>query len=141
MGLSSWHKLVLKLMSRAARRRLAKLFGPPDPLRGKPRPTVRLCLEELEARWMPSTGQTFIVNDPGNPTGAAGKLTLAQAITKVDADTGSGARDVIQFNIPGGANQVQTINIAAAANALPVITQPVLIDGWSEGNFENATTG
>ena len=41
---------------------------PTNPVCHKPRPSVRPLLEILEARWLPSTGQTFIVNDTGNPT-------------------------------------------------------------------------
>jgi hypothetical protein len=117
-----------------------KLFARLRPIRGKKRPAVRPMLERLEERWLPSTGQTFIVNDPGNPTPTIGTLTLAQAISSVDADTGAGAADTIKFNIPGSPNQVQTISISHTS-PLPALTQPVLVDGWSEGDFENSVTG
>ncbi len=119
---------------------LKRLFCSAKPVAKKRRRTVRLGLERLEERWLPSTGQTFIVNDAGNPTPITGTLTLAQAISDVNADTNVGAVDTIRFNIPGSPNQVQTINIANT-NPLPAVTQPVLIDGWSEGNFENSASG
>ncbi len=109
---------------------------PTRPVRNTPRAAARPSLELLEDRRLLSTGQTFLVDDPGNPSPTTGTLTLAQAIADVNADTGTGAADVIQFNISGSPNQVQTINVGAA-NPLPAITQPVVIDGWSEGINEN----
>ena len=57
-----------------------------------------------------------------------GPGSLRQAI--LDSNSATGQTNTIDFNIPGGG--VQTI---APLSALPAITQPVLIDGWSQPGF------
>lgn len=109
-------------------------FGSAKPLRR--RSTVTLVAEAFEERVLPSTGQTFIVDDPGSLTPTTGTLTLAQAIALVNADTGVGAPDRILFNIPSASGSVE-IDIDAG-NPLPIITQPVIIDGTSEVAFAGA---
>src|SRR3954469_13919759 len=87
----------------------------------------RLFLQTLEDRAPPATFTVTNTGDNGgiNPAPGAGTGTLRQAI--IDANASSGA-DAIQFNIaPGG---VQTIGLAAA---LPNITDPVFLAGYSQG--------
>ncbi len=61
-------------------------------------------------------------------TADSGPGSLRQAI--LDSDSATGQTNTIDFNIPGSG--VQTI---APLSALPAITQPVLIDGWSQPGF------
>jgi CSLREA domain-containing protein len=76
---------------------------------------------------------TFTVNnilDPGNGTCDAIACTLREAITAANANPGA---DLINFNIPGAG--VKTI---APTSALPIITEAVTIDGYTQpGAAEN----
>src|SRR5262249_34038399 len=63
---------------------------------------------------------TFTVTNT-NDTGAG---SLRQAITDANNHVGL---DTIEFNIPGGG--VHTITLA---NALPTVTDPVIIDGYTQ---------
>jgi hypothetical protein len=81
------------------------------------RPHRRLSVEALEDRWLPSTFIVLNAND-------AGPGSLRQAI--LDADAGR-CPAVIDFAIPGPG--VHTI---APTSALPDITVPVTIDGYSQ---------
>jgi parallel beta-helix repeat protein len=56
-------------------------------------------------------------------TNASGAGSLAQAITSANADT---ALDTIEFAIPGG-------GVPTIVASLPAVTQPVLIDGTTQG--------
>ncbi len=78
------------------------------------------AVQELEARTMLSTFTVTDTLDDGN-TGS-----LRWAINQVDADTGTGV-DTIDFDIPG--TGPFTI---VPTSALPTITHPVLIDGYSQ---------
>ena len=73
---------------------------------------------------------TFIVNTVSDLDSAGGLPTgqesLRQAIEDTNADTGSSV-DTIDFNIPG--TGVQTIQ---PLSQLPIITHPVVIDGYSQ---------
>ena len=78
---------------------------------------IKLGLESLEDRRLLAT---FTVADNGD----AGVGTLRQAI--LDANAAAGM-DAIEFNIPGGGTQ--TISVASP---LPDITDPVVIDGYTQ---------
>ena len=65
-------------------------------------------------------GVTFTVTN----TGDSGAGSLRQAILDADASPGG---DLIAFAIPGSG--VQTI---AVATALPAITEPVAVDGYTQ---------
>jgi CSLREA domain-containing protein len=70
----------------------------------------------------------FVSNTSDSGTGS-----LRQAILDANAtpNAPSGA-DQIQFNLPGSG--VQTIS---AASALPTLTEPVVLDGWSQPGFSH----
>ena len=78
-------------------------------------------LEMMEDRTLLST---FLVSN----TGDSGPGSLRQAI--LDSNAATGATNTIDFDIPG--NGVQTI---APLSSLPAITQPVLIDGYSQPGY------
>jgi Bacterial Ig domain/RTX calcium-binding nonapeptide repeat (4 copies) len=89
-----------------------------------PQRIQRCCrprLESLEERLTPAT--TFSVLN----TADSGAGSLRQAILDANANPGA---DLIAFNIGGGG--VQTI---APTSALPVITDPVTIDGTTQPGF------
>ena len=77
--------------------------------------------------------QVEIVNGPGvitvTNTADSGHGSLRQAILDSNAATGGGS-NTIEFAIPG--NGVHTI---APRSALPAITSPVLIDGFSQPGY------
>ena len=77
--------------------------------------------EVMEDRTLLST---FLVNN----TGDSGPGSFRQAI--LDSDAATGATNTIDFDIPG--NGVQTI---APMSPLPTITNPVLIDGFSQPGY------
>src|SRR5438128_2062733 len=94
---------------------------PRRPLR--PRKPFRPTLEQLESRLAPSTFTVVNTND-------AGAGSLRQAI--LDANSTAGA-DLINFEI--NAAGVQTIHLTSTdtlASALPAITDPVVIDGYTQ---------
>ena len=80
-----------------------------------------------------AAAETFTVNntaDPGNGTCDAFGCTLREAITAANTVPGT---DTIVFNIPG--TGVKTIS---PTSALPLITEPVTIDGYTQpGASEN----
>jgi hypothetical protein len=83
----------------------------------------------LSAFWVTNTGD----NGGVNPAPGAGTATLRQAIIDANADTANTAADTIDFNIPGSG--VQTIQ---PLSQLPIITHPVVIDGYSQqGSWAN----
>ncbi|HKI30717.1 MAG TPA: right-handed parallel beta-helix repeat-containing protein [Gemmataceae bacterium] len=99
------------------------LFAPGRTIRYKPRRTVRPWLEALENRWLPAP-MTFTVTD----TSDASANSLRAAITASNANApGAGMFNTIDFAIGSG---VQTISLLSA---LPAITQPVDILGFTEG--------
>jgi hypothetical protein len=77
-------------------------------------------LEVLEARSLPAV---FVVTS----TADAGPGTLRQAILNANANPNGAAADEIHFNIAGAGIQV----IRPTTN-LPTITDPVVIDGFSQ---------
>ena len=86
-----------------------------------------IWLEPLEDRWLPAP-MTFTVATT-NDAGAA-PLSLRQAIIDSNANSpGTGMANTINFNI-GATGSTQTINLISA---LPLITQPVSIQGSSQG--------
>ena len=90
---------------------------PKRPKRSPFQPDINL----LERRMMPATFLVTTTADSG-----ASPLSLRQAIIDSDATPGL---NTIDFSI-GAVGSPQTI---APASALPSITNPVLIDGWSQG--------
>jgi hypothetical protein len=68
---------------------------------------------------------TFVVAN----TNDSGSGSLRQAIT--DANSQTNTSDIVAFNIPG--TGVRTIVLASA---LPDITAPVMIDGWTQPGFQ-----
>jgi hypothetical protein len=93
-----------------------------------PRPTVLLAFGFLLAGAAASADTFTVVN-----TNDSGPGTLHQAI--LDANTNPGA-DLIAFDIPGGG--VQTITLTSP---LPVITDPVTIDGYTQPGSAPNTNG
>ena len=89
--------------------------------RGTPGGTaVRFAAAEaLEGRRLLTVFTVTSVND-------AGAGTLRQAIEQANANPGA---DSIHFNIPGGSTTVRTIN---PFTALPEVTGPVTIDGYTQ---------
>ena len=86
--------------------------------RKKPR-SFQPDFHDLELRLMPAT---FLVNTTADA--AAG--SLRQAIINSNATPGS---NMIEFSI-GSVGSQQTI---APLSAMPDITNPLLLDGWSQG--------
>ena len=79
---------------------------------------------------------TFTVNstaDPGDGVCDASECTLREAIGAANANAGT---DTITFNIPGdGAHTIRP------ASALPTITDPVIIDGYTQPGASPNTNG
>ena len=93
------------------------------------RARLRPRLEQLEDRLAPAT---FTVINTDND----GLGSLRQAILDANAQVNVAGPDRIEFNIPGSG--VQTI---APTSALPTITDPVIIDGYSQpGTSPNTNT-
>lgn len=90
---------------------------------------------------------TLTVTGTGDTVAVDGSVTLREAITSINAGANVnadvvpvgayGTADLIQFNIGGGG--AQTISVGAVA--LPAITDPVTIDGYSQpGSSANTLT-
>jgi hypothetical protein len=97
----------------------------------RPRPAFRLRVETLEDRIAPAV---FLVTNTGdnggvNPAAFAGTGTLRQAI--IDANATPGA-DTIQFALPDSLKGPGGWWTIQPQSALPTITDPVTIDGWSQ---------
>ena len=103
------------------RSRLHAKTGQPARLFGRDARRNRLRFDWLEDRTLLAT---FVVSS----TNDTGPGSLRQAI--LDSNAATGQTNTIDFNIPGSG--VQTI---APLSALPAITSPVLIDGWSQPGF------
>ncbi len=88
--------------------------------KGKAPARARPALEALEGRCLPSTYTVLNTSDSGSGS-------LRRAILDANAHANSGGPDVIAFNIPGSG--VQTIRVASA---LPGLTDPVVIDGYTQ---------
>ena len=95
--------------------------GQPSRLLGRDGRRNRLRFDWLE-------GRTLLTSFVVSSTNDSGPGSLRQAILDSNADT-SGV-NTIDFTIPGSG--VQTI---APLSALPAITNPVLIDGWSQQGY------
>jgi VCBS repeat-containing protein len=133
----------LKRLARSAWSSLANLFALPAPAPGvRPRPFA--FLQRLEDRNLLSGNPILVVDTvsdtaDGNTSsianllankGADGKVSLREAILAANNTANSGGPDVIQFNIPGGG-----LHTIQPGSALPTITDPVLIDGWTQSGF------
>src|SRR5438477_22427 len=102
----------------------------------RPRPAApfrfRPGLERLDDRWLPSTVTN--AND-------AGPGSLRQAI--LDSNASRGVVDTIAFAIPGAGPHTitpgATNGVATGLGALPHITDPVVIDGYSQPGAATAT--
>ena len=97
-------------------------------------------LERLESRALLAT---IFVTGTGDTIANDGLVTLREAITAAntnaasgDAPAGSAGLDTIAFNIPGPG--VHTITLATF---LPAITEPIIIDGFTQpGSSANTLT-
>lgn len=76
----------------------------------------------------PCAAATFTVTSNADTAGAscAASCTLRQAITAANA---TGASDTINFNVAGGGEV-----LIQPATPLPLIIQPLIIDGYTQGN-------
>ncbi len=81
-----------------------------------------------------ASAKTITVTSTGDTIAVDGVVTLREAITAAntnaasgDAPAGDPGLDVINFNIPGGG--VKTIS---PTSALPTITEPITIDGYTQ---------
>jgi hypothetical protein len=93
--------------------------------------SFRPGVEVLEGRLAPAIYTVNAVGDdadggtPADPAGPDGTVSLREAILAANATPGL---NTIAFNIPG--TGVQTISLLSA---LPTVTNPVIIDGTSQG--------
>src|SRR5215467_1954762 len=102
--------------------------------RSTPRkPRRPLALEPLEDRLVPAIITVTSVDDS---IAINGFVTLREALTAAntnavsgDAAAGDPGLDTIKFNIAGAPGTVHTIQLMSA---LPAITDPVFIDGYSQ---------
>ena len=113
---------------------------------GKLSQAYRPALEVLENRWAPAVVTVTTTADDLTPND--GSVSLREAITAINAGSTLGDPDIsaqspgtfgindkLAFNIPqpGGGPTVQTINVGGSGNgALPALTRPVLLDGYTE---------
>src|SRR5437868_6532610 len=105
-------------------------------------PTYRPALEELESRVVPSIRppiQTYIVNVADGVPAQHDPLSLADAISKVNADPADpSAPEIIKFDIRGPTPRPYTIT-APAFGGFPVINHPVSILGSSQAGYTPTT--
>jgi hypothetical protein len=84
-----------------------------------------------------AASQTFTVNTEGNAIGTGGcnaiQCTLNEALLEANANPG---KDTINFNIPGSSS---TVKVISPTFELPEITDPVLIDGYSQPGAQENT--
>jgi uncharacterized protein (UPF0333 family) len=79
----------------------------------------------------PAHAATFTVNS----TTASGAGSLDQAITNANNNNNAPTIDTIKFNIPGtdtGCNATSGVCTINPSSALPEITDPVIVDGYSQ---------
>src|SRR5262249_604641 len=90
--------------------------------------TVSVSVSDDGGQSLASINKTsFTVADPVTNTNDSGPGSLRQAILNADAATGT-TPIVITFAIPGSGVQIIT-----PLSALPTVTEPVVINGWSQG--------
>jgi CSLREA domain-containing protein len=106
-------------------------------------PRFPLCLEQLEDRLAPAVITVTTTADDNTPND--GSVSLREAIQAINNGSAGadldiiiqnpgvfGVNDTINFNI-SAAGTVQTINVGSTGNgALPTITKPMTINGYSE---------
>jgi hypothetical protein len=86
----------------------------------------------------PAHAATFTVTS----TTASGAGSLDQAITNANNNNNAPTIDTIKFNIPGtdtGCNATSGVCTIKPTSALPGITDPVIIDGYSQPGASPAT--
>src|SRR5262249_22580183 len=118
--------------------------APSSRRRGQP-PRFRPRLEALEDRLAPATITVTTVADDLTPND--GSMSLREAITALDAGNALGdpdvvaqnpgtfgSNDTIRFAIPGAGLHTISVGSDASASglALPALTKPALIDGYSQ---------
>jgi hypothetical protein len=105
----------------------------------------RFRLQSVEALEERSLLSTITVTGTGDTIANDGVVTLREAITAAntnaapsgDTTPGDPGPDTIAFDIPG--TGVQTIHLASA---LPTITEPVVVDGYTQpGSSKNTLEG
>ena len=76
----------------------------------------------------------LLVNDGGDSIAALGRALTAGELAQIDTTEPFGTNDTIEFNIPGaGPHTILVGNIPDGNNgALPNITEPVVIDGYTQ---------
>jgi large repetitive protein len=115
------------LRSLTAGSKLARLRREHRRIQFKKQAIRRWAVERLEHRALLSTFVVNTVSDLDVASGLpVGQESLRQAIEDANADTSSDV-DSIDFNIPGSG--VQTIQ---PLSQLPIVTHPVVIDGYSQ---------
>src|SRR5262245_54629844 len=94
--------------------------------------TILICVSLLAVT--DASAKTITVTGTGDAIAVDGVVTLREAITAAntnapsgDAAAGDPGADIISFNIPGGG--IKTIS---PASELPVITESVTIDGYTQ---------
>src|SRR5262249_35730815 len=104
-----------------------------SPLTTKTPSRFRPALDALEAREVPAV---ITVTGTGDTIAMDGLVTLREALTAAstnmasgDAAAGDPGLDTIKFNIAGAPGTVHTIQ---PTGALPAITDPIFIDGYSQ---------
>ena len=91
------------------------------------RACYRPKLETLESRVVPAV---FLVTN----TNDAGPGSLRSAMIDANNTPNVGGPDRIEFNIPGsGVHIIQPTTPSGQISALPVIHDPVIIDGYTQG--------
>lgn len=81
------------------------------------------------------TAPTSIADLNANP-GADGLISLREAIIAANATTNASVPDEIRFDITETLdNGYHTITLSASGSALPLITDPVVIDGTSDSDY------
>src|SRR5262249_20312355 len=117
--------------------------SPRPPRKGRPTATIfrrwfRPVVEQLEDRLVPAT---ITVTTAADTLAVDGSVSLREAIQSINqggnanADVNAagayGSNDTIRFAIPG--TGPQTIHVGTTGlGALPAITRPVLIDGYTQ---------
>ena len=80
----------------------------------------------------PLTAATFTVTS----TSPLGPGSLGQAILDANAAPNSGGADRIHFALPSGATTISLAGLPAGETSLPVVTDPVIIDGTTQPGYD-----